>query len=332
MTTSKKNTCNKQLSFIALCLTAFFATIFVNYLSTTGALGTPNQKELSDKYHLPITPPGYVFSIWGLIYIWQLSWQLYVLYHSIKFSHELQSEGTVSFGVLFYVSWIASCVFNMAWIVLFGFEYITLSGIVLVFITISLYMNAYISHKYMFELAQKSQSLQIKTQDTQFTSVTPSPFPDYLLISQCRRVVYRVLINNGVAFYAGWCSVASCLNFGLFLAFPCDVDQYIASVAALSVLSVILLAYLSLDFYALKRLFIYTYSPYVVLLWALSGILTNEGNNDGDLKGASQDFVMVLLVVVGVAFVGKIICGIVYWIGNKKKQETENDNRYYCLH
>ena len=50
-----------------------------------------DQKELSDKYNLPITPPGWVFAVWGLIYIWQAAWQLFLLFDSVKFSYVSQN-------------------------------------------------------------------------------------------------------------------------------------------------------------------------------------------------------------------------------------------------
>lgn len=48
-------------------LVMFIVTVIFNVLTSTGVIGK-TQKELSDKYMTLITPPGYAFSIWGVIY------------------------------------------------------------------------------------------------------------------------------------------------------------------------------------------------------------------------------------------------------------------------
>lgn len=48
-------------------LIMFILTVVFNILTSTGVIGK-TQKELSDKYMTLITPPGYAFSIWGVIY------------------------------------------------------------------------------------------------------------------------------------------------------------------------------------------------------------------------------------------------------------------------
>merc|ERR1712154_240085 len=151
--------------------------------------------ELSDKYSLPITPPGWTFSIWGIIYLWQAAWLIYILYHSIRYSAELKSQNILTFGTLFYISWIFSCIFNGSWIALFALERLTLSAIVLVSISISLYINGYVSHKYIGSASDPSNN---------------EIYPSYLN-SKTTRTLYRILVLNGIAFYATWCSIAQCL-------------------------------------------------------------------------------------------------------------------------
>ena len=56
---------------------AFLATVFVNYLSNTGALNNTTIGEISRGLNSLFTPAGYAFSIWGLIYILLFGFVIY---------------------------------------------------------------------------------------------------------------------------------------------------------------------------------------------------------------------------------------------------------------
>ena len=51
--------------------------IVTNYLSNTGAFGGMTNGQVSDKYHTLITPAGYAFSIWGVIFLGLLAFAIY---------------------------------------------------------------------------------------------------------------------------------------------------------------------------------------------------------------------------------------------------------------
>jgi len=287
-----------------------------------GLFNNTDQQELSAKYELPITPPGWVFAIWGLIYIWQALWQLYLLFHSVKFAQELRSKDIVTFGVLFYIAWIASDLFNGAWILVFSFEYLTIALVLILGITISLYIAAWKAHSYLYiKTLAEYENVSDDSQQTRY--------PLYLLRSPMRVTAYRVLLLNGICFYLTWLNIASCLNIGIVIAFVADSSVYIASNVALSVLTCIVLAYIFLDFYYLREYLVFTYSPYFILLWALSGILTNSGEEYGDLKGVSEVMVTGLLILSGVCLLVKIVSGIYYAV--KEKKLLAGDSKSYSL-
>jgi len=282
----------------------YIVTLVLNYVSTSGLINDTDQAELSDKYGLPITPPGWAFSIWGIIYIWQAAWLFYITYHAIKYRDELQS--TLPFGKTFYISWILSCVFNGAWIILFAFEELTISALLLISISIALYVNGYVNHKYIGLAAQKRENPDAEQ---------PIEFPMYMLSKCCCCYVtgaYRILLLNGIAFYATWTSIAQCLNIAIFLTYVADVNVYTSSLIALTILTIVILVYWFLDFYRFRSWLIYTYSPYAVLLWALSAVSTNSEDGDLGLKGATRVWVYALIVMVAIGTVCKIIMGICY--------------------
>merc|ERR1712013_265984 len=231
------------------------------------------------------------------------AWLLYLMYHSVKFSSQLKSKDILTFGLSFYITWLLSCLFNMGWIITFSLEQIALAMVVLICIFLTLFANSYISHKYIGGLTFGSEET----------------YPAYLK-TKCARVTYRILLLNGVAFYATWCSIAQCLNIAIFLTYSVEMDVYAASQVALGVLTTVIVLYWSLDFYVLRKWLAYTYSPYAVLLWALGSVSTNSSEGALGLKGPTETWVTVLLVMAAVGTVAKVISGVLYACGYSKAE------------
>lgn len=59
MTTKKKAILNVGLLLL---------TFLINFLGASGFINGISQADVSDKYHTLITPAGFTFSIWGIIY------------------------------------------------------------------------------------------------------------------------------------------------------------------------------------------------------------------------------------------------------------------------
>jgi benzodiazapine receptor len=97
---------------------AFVVTILVNALATTAVLNGKSTAEISDLYETLVTPAGYVFSIWSVIYILLF---VFIVFQALPSQKEKAFQKEV--GVLF----VLSSVFNVVWIFLWQYEYITLS-------------------------------------------------------------------------------------------------------------------------------------------------------------------------------------------------------------
>lgn len=95
---------------------AFLVTIIVNGAANILPLNSITTAELSDKYGNLFTPAGYVFSIWGVIYILLAAFTYYQYTTDDEELHE-------KIGWLF----VASNFFNSIWIFLWHYEYIVLS-------------------------------------------------------------------------------------------------------------------------------------------------------------------------------------------------------------
>jgi benzodiazapine receptor len=102
---------------------AFVLTVIVNSLAgSTTILGGKLTAEISDANPTLITPAGYVFSIWGIIYILLGA---FVVFQALP---SQQGKGfQKSVGWLFVLSSIA----NIVWLFLWQFEYLSFSVVVI---------------------------------------------------------------------------------------------------------------------------------------------------------------------------------------------------------
>lgn len=86
--------------------------IAVNVAAGFGWLGPSNEK-LSKKNPTPITPAGWAFSIWGLIFLLQ---GVGVIYQSVNHGYEdgLKSVVVEAIGYWWIVGWIAQCLWQFS--------------------------------------------------------------------------------------------------------------------------------------------------------------------------------------------------------------------------
>ncbi len=91
-----------------LVVFATFAVIFVNYLASTGYIGGITPQVISAKYPTVVTPAGYAFSIWALIYFG-------LIVFSIFQAMPMQLENFRKIRVPFLISCLANCVWIFLW-------------------------------------------------------------------------------------------------------------------------------------------------------------------------------------------------------------------------
>ncbi|RXJ00380.1 tryptophan-rich sensory protein [Anaerobacillus alkaliphilus] len=108
---------------------AFTFVIIINYLSNALPFNNQTTSEIANRITVLFTPAGYVFSIWGLIYLLLIVW---VLRSLIKQRRDLPLyKKTTSLFVL-------SCFLNSFWLFLWHYEYFLLSVVVMVSLLLSL--------------------------------------------------------------------------------------------------------------------------------------------------------------------------------------------------
>jgi benzodiazapine receptor len=114
---------------------AFIFTVLVNGLAgSTTILGGKDTAQISDANPTLITPAGYVFSIWGVIYILL---GIFVVFQALP--SEKGKDYKEDIGWLF----VLSSIFNIAWLFLWQFEYLGLS-VVLMFLLLASLISVYL--------------------------------------------------------------------------------------------------------------------------------------------------------------------------------------------
>lgn len=113
--------------FVSVALTLF--TITINALANILPFNGQTTGEISDRFAIRFVPAGYVFSIWGLIY---LGLMVFAIYQALP-----SQRGTKVLDQIAPVYWVASLA-NTAWIVLWHYEQFPITIIVIVVLLLSL--------------------------------------------------------------------------------------------------------------------------------------------------------------------------------------------------
>lgn len=99
-------------------IVCFVLVLLTNYLATALPINGVTQKELSAEYQIFLTPAGYVFAIWGLIY---LGLTAYITAQALpKWLDDSRIRGLD-------VPFVVSCVCNATWLVIWHYRYLTAS-------------------------------------------------------------------------------------------------------------------------------------------------------------------------------------------------------------
>ena len=109
----------------------FILTLVVNALGAFGVINGMSQSDVSDKYFTLITPAGFTFSIWSLIY-GLLAFSIVFMYLRREKSYYKKAVDKIT--PLF----ILTCLLNISWIILFSFEMVELSTVFIFAYTIVL--------------------------------------------------------------------------------------------------------------------------------------------------------------------------------------------------
>jgi len=110
-------------------LIAYVAMVMTNALANSVPINGQTTSEISNRLDVPFTPAGYVFSIWGLIYLLLATWLI------LAFKNRNTDKAVPrKTGALF----ILSCILNAAWLFSFHYDLFILSTFVIIVLLITL--------------------------------------------------------------------------------------------------------------------------------------------------------------------------------------------------
>ena len=113
----------------------------------------------------------------------------------------------------------------------------------------------------------------------------------------------RILIQNGLALYAAWCTVLTLMNLAMCISYDDDLAQDKSSTIALAFLAAEILVWFGVDNFVLDKFVRYTVTPYVAVIWVLAGITDFHYAPDK----RNSIFTAVLLALTMAALVVKLI-------------------------
>ena len=270
------------VSTVALIIT-FVVSGLANYPEPEKFGFKNNTGDISDMYYTQITPSGWAFSIWGIIYTWQALWTLYGWSHVIRMNFPIAIS---PFTLIFY-----SCanLVNVAWTYVWGNDLPQYSFPIVVIVGVALYAAIGFEAFHLYKTTALLESMQKFKIDLYLT---------------------RILVLNGLVIYSTWVAVASLLNFAVFLEYFADVSSTNSGTIALSLLTVEVVAYFILENTLLDMFARPVVMVYPMIIWALSAALDAHWGKEEDNRNSV--FTLILLIFNVFLFVVRIILLVVF--------------------
>ena len=123
----------KYLLLLVLNSLTLAGTLLLNYLAGTGKINGQSIGAVSAQFPTLLTPAGYAFSIWSLIYLLLLS---FVIYQWIAFFKNRNEDSLKKAGLWFSLANVA----NGLWVIAFVHEHLGLSVFLILLLLFSLLM------------------------------------------------------------------------------------------------------------------------------------------------------------------------------------------------
>jgi len=298
------------IALIGFGLFTFILTAAFNGLAGSGA-GVPSifystVGDISDIFELYITPAGFTFSIWSLIYLWlaaSLVFFIVSIFISNPAGRAYLSPPIATPAVMGTFS--VNMVLNLAWI--FVWDRSSVDGqngltILAFFILISIAL----SNIAVMALMARN----ITKYAAEFARGTPLFWWG---------IAYRVVLN-GLGIYTTWTVIASLINLTTALVYPGGLDMEACCIASLSLLVIFHVTWFVLENFVFDRYVRYILTPYLVVIWALNGIRSKK-MTDPLVPESIKNYVLVIIIIAGLTFALRLI--VIVWRMFRDNKRTE---------
>eukprot|EP00111_Clytia_hemisphaerica_P004578 TCONS_00013138-protein len=268
-------TSKKVLIFVNLVI--YVIHLVLNGLS---AAGGPDSKlfpntvgNISRAFHLELTPVGATFSIWGAIFTWELIWIIYTCATVCRSNAPSANILTTRF----YIAFILNILFISAWLFVWAREMAIASLVVIVLGQIC------VDTAIAFALMDLKAFLD-----------------DQKILNKTKVDVWcqRILVQNGLIFYATWTTVASLINVAVVAAYRGNASTLTASIISISLLAALAIVWFLLENFAFQKYTEYTFSSYITLIIANIGVYAANNKDDGNETIKWFSFALIILSAI----------------------------------
>jgi len=270
---------HKSINILSILFLAFCYIVTITFNGLAGAGNSSVFKntvgELSDKYQLTTTPAGWTFIIWSVIYLLMamaIGFFIVTIFKQNHYGYIYLNPVTIS--PAYCAVYGMNLLLTVAWLFLWDRE-------VLVAACCDLFA-VFITNVISLALLIKN----IEQEDHQLKKEQPKIYWTYI-----------ILAFNGQAMYCTWTLFASLINFSICLVYVNgDATVKAAADVNLSLVLTIVLCWALMDIMFLEKFTRYLITPYMVVVWALGGVISKQ-NNDEDIHQSTKNFTTVLLVI-----------------------------------
>jgi hypothetical protein len=237
---------------------AVIATIIVNALAVILPLNSKTTQELSDALPNLFVPAGITFSIWSIIYVFLIIFMLYQILNLIK-KDQLNMSYLEKIGGWFILASLA----NITWILLWHYEYVTISLAAMLLLFISLLM-IYLRLNIGLSKAQLKE---------------------------------KIAVHTTISLYLGWITVATIANVTAVLV-KLDVGELVLGQTTWTILVIAVAALITILVILKRKDIIYS----LVIIWAFLGIIIKRLADD-PIYGVQTNIAITATIAIIIIFI-----------------------------
>ncbi|XP_042890055.1 uncharacterized protein LOC122264992 isoform X2 [Penaeus japonicus] len=278
-----------------IVVTSLLAVVLVYTLVFNGLAGpglppfTQSTGNISDLLFTCVTPAGYTFSIWGVIYFALVAILIYaisLLFRKVGDDDAWKLGGSVS--IPFMIVFIINLNLNVGW--LFAWDAVNATGSAILLLLIAI-----------------TNAIAISLSSVSFGKVASDLYQNSKLDFWA-----GVCVLNGYDIYDTWTTLAALINLTAFFTYETDVN---GNSVCIGVLVFVLVAYSG--YFILENTFLAfwgnpCFTHYIVLLWAMIGIHTEQKDK------ASTEVIALIITLIAASAVMLVARLIILVLRNRK--------------
>ncbi|XP_068724346.1 uncharacterized protein [Montipora capricornis] len=241
---------------------------------------------MARKYSIEFTPAPLAFEIWELINAWTSVWIIYSL------THIFRTSVPDVLPPMFFVCFSLATVSNIAWTQLMSWEIIQpTTGFVFALMAF-LYVTLLCSYAGLYKQRDHIGRL------------------DFWIV--------QLLVNNGIAVYATWVTVAALRSLSLNMTYFHGIKQELSASIVLGILALLTLIWFILENTLLKKHLLYTLTIYPVSIWVLAACVIFNFDRVAPVNRA----IIQALLAMSCTFYMEKICRLI-WCAVQMRRDTQ---------